>query len=151
VWWADYTTACPADYQVPWAEFRSAFHAHHIPACVMRMKYQKFMDLKQGGRSLHDYSKLFNHLTPYGPDQVDTYEKKKNRFVNSLSMKLQECMALNNGGSFPEFISNIIIVDDAICTHKETKKRKAMAAPSSSAPLKYQMVHNHHPTYQPRQ
>jgi hypothetical protein len=28
----------------------------------MRKKRQEFMDLKQGGWSMHDYSKLFNHL-----------------------------------------------------------------------------------------
>jgi hypothetical protein len=62
VWWANYTTTRPADYQVSWAEFRDAFHAHYIPAGVMRKKRQEFMDLKQGGRSVHDYSKQFNHL-----------------------------------------------------------------------------------------
>jgi hypothetical protein len=35
-WWANYTAARPADYQVPWAEFRDAFRAHYIPAGVMR-------------------------------------------------------------------------------------------------------------------
>jgi hypothetical protein len=61
-WWANYTTTHPTDYQVPWTEFRSAFHAHYIPAGVMWRKHQVFMDLKLGGRSVHDYSKLFNHL-----------------------------------------------------------------------------------------
>jgi hypothetical protein len=62
VWWANYAATHPVDYQVPWTEFRSAFHAHHIPAGVTRKKQQEFMDLKQGGRSVHDYSKLFNNL-----------------------------------------------------------------------------------------
>jgi hypothetical protein len=53
-WWTNYTTARPADYQVSWAEFCSAFRAHHIWAGMMRKKYQDFMDLKQGGRSMHD-------------------------------------------------------------------------------------------------
>jgi hypothetical protein len=47
----------PVDYQVPWVEFRDAFSAHYILASVMRKKHQEFMDLKQGGRSVHDYSK----------------------------------------------------------------------------------------------
>jgi hypothetical protein len=34
----------------------------------MRKKRKEFMDVKQGGRSLHDYFKLFNHLTQYAPD-----------------------------------------------------------------------------------
>jgi hypothetical protein len=66
-----------------------------------------------------------------------------------LSTKLQERMALNIGGTFPEFISNIMIADDAIHAHKETKKRKVVAAPSSSAPPKYRTVYHHSPTYPP--
>jgi hypothetical protein len=117
----------------------------------MRKKRQEFMDLKQDGRSMHDYSKLFNHLVQYAPDQVDTDEKKKDIFMIGLSTKLQERMALNTGGTFPKFVSNVIIADDAIRTHKETKKRKAMAAPSSSAPLKYWTVYHNGPTYPPHQ
>jgi hypothetical protein len=108
------------------------------------------MDLKQGGRSVHDYSKQFNHLTQYAPDQVDTDEKKKDCFTIGLSIKLQECMALNTGGTFPEFISNVMIVDVANHAHKETKKRKVVDAPSSSAPLKYRTVYHYGPTYPPR-
>jgi hypothetical protein len=116
----------------------------------MRKKRQEFMDLKQGGRSVHDYSKQFNHLAQYAPDQVDMDEKKKDRFMISLSTKLQERMALNTEGTFPEFVSNVMIADDAIRAHKETKKRKVVATPSSSAPLKYRTVYHHGPTYPPR-
>jgi hypothetical protein len=89
------------DYQVSWAEFRDAFRAHYIPAGVMRKERQEFMDLKQGERSVQDYSKQFNHLAQYAPDQGDTDEKKKDRFMIDLSTILQECMALNTGGKFP--------------------------------------------------
>jgi hypothetical protein len=107
------------------------------------------MDLKQGGRCVHDYSKQFNHLAQYASDQVDTNDKKKDRFMIDLSTKLQECMALNTGGTFPEFVSNVMIVDDVIRAHKETKKRKVVAAPSDSASLKYQTVYHHGSTYPP--
>jgi hypothetical protein len=82
---------------------------------------------------------------------VDTDEKKKDRFMIGLSTKLQERMALNTRETFPEFVSNIMIAGDAIRTHKETKKRKALASPSSSAPPKYQTVYHHGSTYPPRQ
>jgi hypothetical protein len=58
----------------------------------MRRKYQEFMNLKQGRRSMHDYTKLFNHLAQYVLDQVDTEEKKKNPFMIGFTMKLQEHM-----------------------------------------------------------
>jgi hypothetical protein len=93
---------------------------------------------------VHDYSKQFNHLAQYASDQVDTDEKKNDRFMIGLSTKLQEHMVLNTGGTFLEFVSNVIITDDAIRVHKETRKRKAMAPP------KYRMVYHHGSTYPPR-
>jgi hypothetical protein len=60
-------------------------------------------------------------------------------------------MALNTGGTFLEFVSNVMITDDAIHAHKETKKRKVVATPSDSAPPKYQTVYHHSSTYPPRQ
>jgi hypothetical protein len=134
-----------------WTEFCNAFHAHYIPAGGMRKKCQEVMNLKQGRRSMHDYSKLFNHLAQYASDQVDTDDKRKDRFMIGLSTKLQECMVLNTGETFPEFISNVIIADNAIRTHKETKKRMVVAASSGSAPPKYRMMYHHGSTYPPRQ
>jgi hypothetical protein len=81
---------------------------------------------------------------------VDTDEKKKDCFMIGLSTKLQERMALNTGGTFPEFVGNVMITDDAIRAHKETKKRNVVAAPSISAPPKYRTVYHHGPTYPPR-
>jgi hypothetical protein len=115
----------------------------------MRKKRQEFMDLKQGGWSVHDYSKLFNHLAQYVPDQVDTDDKKKGRFMIGLSTKLQESMTLNMRGSFLEFVSNVIIADDTICAHKEAKKRKVVAASSDSGPPRYRTAYHHGPTYLP--
>jgi hypothetical protein len=140
-----------ADYQVSWIEFCNAFRAHYISAGVMRKKRQEFIDLKQDGRFVHDYSNQFNHLAQYALDQVDTDNKKKDCFMIGLSTKVQERMVLNTGGTFPEFVSNIMITDDAIGAHKETKKRKVVAAPSGSAPPKYRTMYHHGSTYPPRQ
>jgi hypothetical protein len=60
-------------------------------------------------------------------------------------------MALNTGETFQEFVSNVIIADDAIRAHKEAKKRKVMAAPSGSAPPRHRTVYHHGPTYLPHQ
>jgi hypothetical protein len=58
------------------------------------------MDLKQGGRSVHDYSKLFNYLVQYALDQVDMDDKKNDRFMIGLSTKLQERMRSTLEGHF---------------------------------------------------
>jgi hypothetical protein len=81
---------------------------------------------------VHDYSNHFNHLAQYALDQVDTDDKKKDHFMIGLSTKLQERMTLNTGGIFSEFISDVMIVDDAIHAHKETNIRNIVTAPSGS-------------------
>jgi hypothetical protein len=70
---------------------------------------------------------------------VDTDEKKYH-FMNRLSTKLQERLALNANGTFLELGSDTIISDDAIHAHQERKKKKALTAPSGSAPSKYRTV-----------
>jgi hypothetical protein len=144
-WWANFTATCPAN-QVQWAEFRDTFRAQHIPTGIMKSKHREFMHLQQGNQSVYVYSKMINHLAQYAPEQVDTDEKKKYCFMKGLSTKLQERRALNADWTFLELVSNAIIADDANRTHQESKK-KALAAPSGSAPHKYQMVcaPHHHP------
>jgi hypothetical protein len=135
---------------VQWAEFREAFRAQHILAGIVKGKHREFMDLQQGSQSVYAYSKLLDHLAQYAPEQDDTDEKKKYRFMNVLSTKLQECLALNADCTFLELVNNAIIVDDANCAHQESKKKKALAAPVGSAPHKYGMVcaPHHHPPQQ---
>jgi hypothetical protein len=81
------------------------------------------MDLRQDGKSDHDYSKLFNHLAQYAPEQVDTDEKKKASFMRGLCTKLKERLSLSTGGTSPEFLSKVITADSTIRAHQEGKKK----------------------------
>jgi hypothetical protein len=148
-WWANFTATRKTN-QVQWAEFREAFRAQHILAGIMKSKHQEFMDLQQGDQLVYAYSKMFNHLAQYAPEQVDMDEKRKYHFMDSLSTKLQERLALSANWTFLELVSNTIIADDTIRAHQESKKKKALAAPSGSAPHKYRMVcaPHHHPPQQ---
>ncbi|GJN13355.1 hypothetical protein PR202_gb00049 [Eleusine coracana subsp. coracana] len=64
-WWANHVASLPAGTRVEWNEFRTAFRAHFIPAGLVQRKFQEFMDLKQGGRNVLQYSEAFNHLAQY--------------------------------------------------------------------------------------
>jgi hypothetical protein len=131
---------------VQWAEFREASCVQHILAGIMKSKHREFLDLQQRNQSVYVYSKMFNHLAQYAPEQVDTDEKKKYRFMNGLSTKLQEHLVLHTDWAFLELMSNAIIVDDANYAHQESKKKKALAASTGNAPHKYRMVcaiHHH--------
>jgi hypothetical protein len=62
---------------------------------MIRKKRQEFVHLKQGERSVHDYSKQFNDLAQYASDQVDTVERKKDRFKIDLSTPEKNSQSLS--------------------------------------------------------
>jgi hypothetical protein len=61
-WWAFYIATLPDDHHVPWDEFRTAFHAHHLSTGLLRSKLKEFLDLEQGNHSVLDYTRQFNTL-----------------------------------------------------------------------------------------
>jgi hypothetical protein len=61
---------------INWPESRAAFHAHHVPQGVIKLKRKKFKDLKQGSMSVNEYVTKFTQLSHYAPNEVDTNEKK---------------------------------------------------------------------------
>jgi hypothetical protein len=89
-WWASYIAALPADHQVPWGEFRTAFHAHHLSADLLRTKLKEILDLEQGNHSVFDYMRQFNTLAQYGSYHIDMDEKKANLYCAGLTIHLQE-------------------------------------------------------------
>ena len=45
IWWTHYLSTLPANAQVTWNEFKTAFRGHHIPLGLMSMKHIEFMRL----------------------------------------------------------------------------------------------------------
>jgi hypothetical protein len=62
-WWANFVAVQPECHLVMWAEFKQAFREHYIPECVLQMKLEEFVRLKQGGDSVMQYLAKFNHLS----------------------------------------------------------------------------------------
>jgi hypothetical protein len=61
-WWASYIPTLHDDHHVPWDEFCTAFHAHHLSVGLLHSKLKEFLDLKQGNHSILDYTRQFNTL-----------------------------------------------------------------------------------------
>jgi hypothetical protein len=47
-WWDAYVEPHEEPESINWLEFRVAFHAHHVPRGVIKLKKKEFQDLKQG-------------------------------------------------------------------------------------------------------
>jgi hypothetical protein len=45
-WWDAYVEAHEEPESINWLEFRAAFHAHHVPQGVIKLKKKEFQDLK---------------------------------------------------------------------------------------------------------
>jgi hypothetical protein len=45
-WWDAYVEAHEEPENMNWLEFRAAFHAHHVPQGVIKLKKKEFQDLK---------------------------------------------------------------------------------------------------------
>jgi hypothetical protein len=73
--WDAYVKAHEEPESINWSEFRAAFHAHHVPQGVIKLK-KEFQDLKQGSISVNEYITKFTQLSRYAPHEIDTDEKK---------------------------------------------------------------------------
>jgi hypothetical protein len=83
-WWDVYVKAHGEPESINWPEFRTAFHAHHVPQGVIWLKME-FQDLKQGSISMNEYITKFTQLSRYAPHEVYTDEKKQECFLNGLT------------------------------------------------------------------
>jgi hypothetical protein len=59
-WWDAYTTSHLNAEAITWAELRTSFHAHFIPAGLIVLKKQELCGLTQGNMSV---AKYLNRLT----------------------------------------------------------------------------------------
>jgi hypothetical protein len=45
-WWDAFVEAHEKPENINWPKFRAAFHAHHVPQGVIKLKKKEFQDLK---------------------------------------------------------------------------------------------------------
>jgi hypothetical protein len=133
----------PADRDVSWEEFKTAFRGHHIPAGILDRKLNEFLALNQGTRTVLQYAQAFNDLCQYAGYHAYFDEKKRDCFRRGLNTKLRERLNTVRADSFNELVNLAISQEDCIVAHRAEKKRKApMAAPSAQAQRFRTVSHN---------
>jgi hypothetical protein len=86
-WWETYQVTHPVEGQ-DWDTFREGFCNDHISTGIMNLK-EEFCTLRQGGRTLKEYMDDFFSLSRYAPDDVDTYVKRRDKFLAGLKGELK--------------------------------------------------------------
>jgi hypothetical protein len=134
-WWASYIATLPDDHRVPWGEFCTAFHAHHLSAGLLCNKLKEFLDLEQGNHSVFDYMRQFNTLAQYGSYHIETDEKKANLYCVGLTIHLQEHLVHLSSLSYNELASAAIDQERMMkaVAEADEKKRKRMMLGSMAA------------------
>ena len=64
-----------------WGEFTEAFLAHFLPPEVRRARVDRFLLLRQRGRSVREYSLEFDSLARYAPAYVADMTDRMHRYV----------------------------------------------------------------------
>jgi hypothetical protein len=99
-WWDSFTAAHANAVNITWQEFQENFYAHHIPLGIMKLKKKEFISLPQGNMSVSEYRDRFTQLSCYAPEEVDTNEKRQERFLEGLIGPLNYQLQSH---SFPNF------------------------------------------------
>ncbi|MCL0211823.1 retrotransposon gag domain-containing protein [Escherichia coli] len=74
-WWDHFRAMLPADHEVSWEEFKTAFRGHHIPAGILDRKLNEFLALN---------TKLWERLNTVRADSF-------NELVN-LAISQEDCI-----------------------------------------------------------
>ncbi|KAK1664205.1 hypothetical protein QYE76_052364 [Lolium multiflorum] len=82
-----------------WEDFKLKFSKYHVPQGLIKKMRDEFRELKQGRMSVVEYRDRFLTLSRYAPDETDTNEKRKERFLNGLHDEMQ---TVNNNGGPPK-------------------------------------------------
>jgi hypothetical protein len=141
-WWDHFHGMLPADHEVTWEEFKTAFRGHHIPIGILDRKLNEFLALTQGTCTVLQFAQAFNDLCQYAGYHVDSDEKKRDRFRRRLNTKLRERLNTIWADSFNELVNLAISQEDYIVAHRAEKKRKAPMSGPLAPPQRFRIVSN---------
>jgi hypothetical protein len=145
-WWESIRAMQPKGQVMTWEAFKTKFRKAHIPSELIKIMRDKFLNLKQGGMSVTEYLDKFTTWGRYAPNDIDTDEKKRERFMNGLQENLQPYLVVVPYNDLEALVDTAIMVEDKNKAARESRKRRMMSQgglssqrsrsmpPSSSAP-----------------
>jgi hypothetical protein len=87
----------------------------------------KFLNIKQGGMSVTEYLNKFTTWGRYAPNDIDTDEKKRERFLNGLQEELQTYLVAVPYNDVEAMVDAAIMVEDKNKAARESRKRRMMS------------------------
>jgi hypothetical protein len=132
-WWDAYMEAHEKPKSINWPEFRDAFHAHHVPQGVIKLKKKEFQNLKLGSMSVNEYVTKFTQLCHYAPHEVDTDEKKQECFLNGLNDGLTYALEARDFENFQGIVNKALVLENRRGMMERKRKLVHQHQPGSSS------------------
>jgi hypothetical protein len=123
-WWENYCAAAKDPSTITWDEFVEEFRRYHIPEATLKRKADEFRELRQGNKSVEEYTYQFIELPRYAPEEVDKDSKKQEMFKKGLTPELRITPQI-----YPDFntlMNMAILTERASAKEKKENKRKFM-------------------------
>jgi hypothetical protein len=117
---------------ITWNNFKAEFRKAHIPTGIMAIKKREFRALKQGSSTVKEYLQKFSVLSRYAPEDVNTDEAKRERFMEGLNQALQYALVVVDYQTFLDLVNKALMLEDKRRAMEDTRKRKLISKGSTS-------------------
>ncbi|KAK1620369.1 hypothetical protein QYE76_025886 [Lolium multiflorum] len=128
-WWENLVAVHPPDKVFTWEEFKKKFRDAHVPDSVVELKKREFEELRQNTAPIMQYVRDFNRLSRYAPEDVDTEEKRKKRFMKGMNPYMKMQLRLARTAEFQELIDSAITFEDDYRQVQEDRRKRARIEP----------------------
>jgi hypothetical protein len=111
---------------ITWTDFKLKFSKYHVPPGLIKKMRDEFRELKQGRMSMVEYRDKFLTLSRYAPDETDTTEKRKERFLNGLHDEMQTVLINIPFADLEALVDSAIQMEGKLHQASENRKRRMM-------------------------
>ncbi|KAK1670946.1 hypothetical protein QYE76_059105 [Lolium multiflorum] len=139
-WWTS-ARAMNAGQMMTWEDFKLKFSKYHVPQGLIKKMRDEFRELKQGRMSVVEYRDRFLTLSRYAPDETDTNEKRKERFLNGLHDEMQTVLVNIPFADLEALVDSAIQMEGKLHQANENRKRRMM---NQNGPHNAQKHRNNH-------
>src|SRR3954447_12304851 len=107
-------------------EFKAKFSRYPVPQGLIKKMRDEFRELKQGRMTVVEYRDRFLTLSRYAPDETDTNEKRKERFLNGLHDEMQTVLVNIPFVDLESLVDSAIQMVGKLNQANENRKRRMM-------------------------
>jgi hypothetical protein len=100
------------------------FRRYHILEATLKCKADEFRKLRQGNKSVEEYTYQFIELARYAPEEVDKDSKKQEMFKKGLTPELRTLLTPQIYPDFNTLMNMSILTERAREEEKKENKRK---------------------------